>query len=180
MKAMKINAVIALLAPPGGATALERYFAALLKALGVRSDAELAKLVGVPAATLASWKRRGAVPQDQERWFTSEMIRMVFNAWRTALPPRPSDYARASAIEVLKRAGGDPLELRDPSNVLTAWALGGLLALGDFRIAVDPDRSWLAQPDDAIVAIVANFLIDCIAGYRRDILKGTGIAALPQ
>ncbi|HMO86004.1 MAG TPA: hypothetical protein PKC18_13905, partial [Lacipirellulaceae bacterium] len=104
MDEQKYKAFVALLVPPQGA-ALSTYIGAASRALGGRTDSDLARTIGVPVATLASWKKRGAVPDDRITWFTTTLVPKIAE-YRSDLPD-VSSTARAATVELLSRSSGN-------------------------------------------------------------------------
>lgn len=137
MDEAKVNAFIASLVPPTGTAELATYVRAAVRALGGRSDAALARTMGVAPSTLASWKSRGVVPQEYVTWFTSTLADKVAD-YNVDLP-QVGITARAAVVELIVRTGSNPLR-GEQSPPKVARILGGLLALGEFvatRSSVD-------------------------------------------
>jgi len=158
MDEMKVNAFIASQLPPSGTAELAGYVRDAVKALGGRSDAALARTIGVSASTLASWKSRGAVPQDYVTWFSSTLADKIFGY--NADLPQVGMTARAAVVELIARTG----EVRQSGALpdqKTAHMLGGLLALAEFvasRAKID-----LKAADPKAVSNVADTLEGALA-----------------
>lgn len=149
MNETKVNAFIASVAPPRGKDALSSYIEAVVRALGGRNDSALARTMGVAPSTLASWKSRGAIPEEWAPWFTTALVEKVA-AYRRDLAPA-SLAATAAVVELLMRTDGDPLAMGDDSRATTARMLGPFFVIADFVIAVrgvdrsDTSRNTTAQ-----------------------------------
>jgi hypothetical protein len=148
MNNVKVQSFIAYLRPPEGVEALSRYLSAALKALNLRSDAQLAALLSIPASTVASWKRRGVVPDDRAEWLADNLLARMSHAW-TGLP-QVGTTARAAVVELLVRTGGDPMGLSPFPRSSTARSLGGLLALAEFLASQTGTPAQLFKSDDAL------------------------------
>lgn len=129
MNEMKVNAFIAALTPPAGTAELTAYVRGAVKALGGRSDADLARTMGIAPSTLASWKSRGAVPQEYVIWFTSTLADKIISY--NADLPQVGLTARAVVLQFVERTVTSPRSALVPIYNL-ARILGGLLALAEF------------------------------------------------
>lgn len=155
MNATKVNSMIALLRPPVG-EALPRWLDAAVKALKLRSDAELARDLGIPPATLASWKRRGSVSQEVETWFEREFVRRVLSQWHGQFPTT-GDLPVMCVLELYRRTACNPWRAEDGLYV-SANATGGLIALANFLLAVDGQT--ISGTDNEATSRIADILAD--------------------
>ncbi len=146
MNAYEVNAFDALIPPPAGAAQVSRFIAAAGRSLGYRSDADLARTLGVPNTTLASWKRRGVIPEEQWRWFSTGLFQKI--AERNVDLPQVSRVAKAAVIELIGRTGGNPVDIGHFRLTVTAGALGGLLALAQMFADLDALDPWRLSSDD--------------------------------
>ena len=104
-------------------------------ALG-KSEAELARLIGVSRATLSSWKARGAIPASRRTWFEEEFPIAVLGN----IAPSPYDDFRhagmESALKLLDETDFNPFGLRSVSRTdliqIAATHFGGLVRLSQF------------------------------------------------
>lgn len=135
MDERKVNAFIATLVPPRGKEAVAQFIDAAVRALGGRSDSALARTMGVAPSTLASWKARGAIPDEQVTWFTSTLGAKIV-AYRQDLS-NASLLATAAVVRLLGRTSGDPLRIGSAHLGPTARSLGPMLAIADFIVAVE-------------------------------------------
>ena len=149
--------VNASLAPPEGTDELRDYLDAVKRALDVRSDADLARILEVPPATFASWKSRGAVPTAYARWFEEELPSRLFHQWRYRLPlgGRMQVASTLRALRALKAEsslGGD---------WNSALLFGGLAAISGTLM------SKLGEPVEHDVALdaIAGVLVDAVHKY---------------
>lgn len=134
MDEQKYKAFVARLIPPQGAP-LSAYISAASRALGGRTDSDLARTIGVPVATLASWKKRGAVPDDRITWFTTTLVPKIAE-YRSDLPD-VSNTARAATVELLTRTSGNPMRIERFPVFATANMLGAILAVAEFLVEVE-------------------------------------------
>ena len=144
MDAANAMAFVAALRPPSGTAALSAYIDAAVRALGGRADADLARTMGVPAATVASWKRRGLVPEGSFSWFTTTLAEKIAQ-YRSDLP-QAGFTARAAVLRLVLMTNGDVLGV-EHGAAATAHALGGLLALAQFLDEVADLPSETARVD---------------------------------
>jgi len=126
MVATKVNAFIAFLDPSGSDRDLSAFLHEASNALGLDRDADLARAMAIPPATLGSWKRRGKVPRDQASWFWTEFPKLVFDKWQGRIPPYSSRSVE-NVLTVIHLYYGDRMwhrhHVKDAS-----LAFGGLLA----------------------------------------------------
>jgi hypothetical protein len=175
MHERKVNSLTAALAPPQGGAAMAVYLAAAVRALGGRSDADLARIIGVSPATVASWKSRGAVPEDRAAWFTANLVRSI--AERRSDLPQVGTTARVAVIEALSRSDGNPLGLARFRSSGTAQMLGAMLALAEFFAETSghpPQMFDLRRAEQ-----VADLLVIASETFR-DVLGPTFAATVPQ
>ena len=108
MNATDARDFIAAVRPPSGSTALAAYLDSAIRALGGRADVDLARSIGVPAATIASWKRRGSVPEDKLSWFTTTLTEKIAE-YRSDIAQ--AEYtARAAVLTLAVQLGGDVVQ----------------------------------------------------------------------
>lgn len=168
MHATKVNTFVACIAPPNDPSAIGSYFDDALKALGLRSGAELAARLGVAPATFASWKSRGAVPQSHISWFTEVFVLQVFMAWRDRVP-HSGDLPLACVIALLRRNDCNPFRTEADADVVTAHGLGGLTALASFLLG--RQRELTAELDNVVAGVVASQLEECISLHGSSLLR---------
>lgn len=154
MDIAKVKAYIASMKPPQGA-AVKNYVAAAVRALGGRADADLARTMGVPAPTIASWKKRGVIPEDHFLWFTTTLGEKILNyRSRSALADPISD---AAVVRLLVRTGGNPLGLERQGVRAAPYVLPGLFALAAF-LHQTSSAEWAELSEDDQIERLADLL----------------------
>jgi hypothetical protein len=153
---------VASVSPPDGVEALGRFIFWSTEALRWRKDADLARSMGVPAATLASWKRRGSVAENGKRWFREKFTETIAQHLHD-LPEDATIDARLAVLELLERTNNNPLGFRQ-SRLATAAALGGLLSLAHFLDMVAHIPAGGQRP-----AEIADLLEGAMSQFRRGI-----------
>ena len=131
MEITKVNAFIAHMHPPSGEP-LKGYLRAAILALGGRSDADLARTIGVPASTVASWKRRGSIPESHYTWFTTTLAEKISVYASIDLRVADDPVALAAALLLLKKHSHDPLGLNDQSSAAAPYVLAAMSNLALF------------------------------------------------
>ena len=104
-------------------------------ALG-KSEADLARLLGVSRATLSSWKVRGAIPAQRRKWFEEQFPIIVLGN----IGPAPGDDFRhaglETALKLLDETDFNPFKLsginRGALVHIASIYLGGLVRLSQF------------------------------------------------
>lgn len=160
MKVAKVNAFIASMHPPPG-EALKTYLSAAVRALGGRADADLARTMGVPASTVAAWKRRGAIPESHYTWFTTTLSTKILEFKSKAYAD--DDIPLAAALNLLARTGHNPWGLQTKVAMLTApYILRELTPLAGFLHDSQPSR-W----EGLASAEIVDQLTDLLEGAVR-------------
>lgn len=154
MDIAKVKAYIAAMRPPQG-EAVKGYIAAAVRALGGRSDAGLSRTMGVPAPTIASWKKRGVVPEDHFRWFTTTLGEKII-AYRAHMGI-PDPVSDAAVVKLLVRTGGNPLGLEADGVRATPYVLPGLFALSAFLYQTQ-SAGWAALSEEDQTERLADLL----------------------
>ena len=150
--------------PPSGVAALASYIAAAVRAVGVKSDAELARSLGIPPTHIANWKRRGEVPAEQHRWLSQTLLARILHSKRVV--DQEEAIPIAAVIFFLLRKEGDALELRRPDAMLyVAHVLDGLIALSRF---LHDGRGEQVYPAIAEVRELADLLEGAVPELRRE------------
>ena len=126
MENMSLQSLVSAISPPEG-EALGGYLEAVSRALGVSSDAALARVMGLPSSTIANWRRRGVVSKDGLGWFARDMLKVV--ARKHDYPFQPGSGEVNAVMELLRNTRVDPLEAGASANILTGEAVPPLLAL---------------------------------------------------
>ena len=121
--------LMSLINPPVGTAKLRTYFRIIAKALGVRNDAGLGSVLGIPATTIANWKRRGGVPPDSALLIRTTLIEKVATYTRDL--PKVGLESREAVVRFMVATGGNPLLLRGDPATATALALPGLFSLAE-------------------------------------------------
>lgn len=165
MDATNAMSFVAALRPPSGTAALSAYIDAAVRALGGRADADLARTMSVPDATVASWKRRGLVPEGSFMWFTTTLAEKIAE-YRIDLP-QAGFTARAVVLRLILLRHGDVLGI-EQGTAATAYALGGLLALAQFLDEVADLPSEAARVD-ALADLLAGGMWEFQHGVRLPI-----------
>lgn len=165
MDKRKVNAFIAWLSPPTGREALTAYLAAVVEALGERSDADLARVLELPASTIASWKLRGAVPAERRGWFVHELPRAIAGRWIDRFPKRYGMSLYATLV-YLRRSNLDPFGSGGDAIHAVSDALGGILAIATLLVKTGGERVLL--DDDEF----ANLVADALEGGQDSFLLG--------
>jgi hypothetical protein len=157
------QSLLLLLSPPGGADALTRYLRAVGRAVGARSDADLARMMEAPASALANWKRRGSVSDQGRLWFEQRLITAIAVNSTEALP-RTELGATAAVLNLVGRTGGDALRIGGADALFAnALAFGGLLSLAQLLVELlrigDPAAGGVDDPRvaDLLEAAIPRF-----------------------
>jgi len=169
MESDKVNSFVSLIRPPEGVEPLSRYLAAVGRALGVASDAQLARILNVPPPTIASWKRRGNIPPDRVGWFAESLIPKIARTWDDL--PQVGKTARAAVVELTVRRGGNPLEASRFPILTTAQSLGGLFALAEFLANLRGLSPHVLNSDE--VTAIADLMAEGMDQFRQ----GAGLVA---
>ena len=166
MKNAKVNAslaydkaagFVAVMRPPSG-EGLKPYIAAAARALGGRSDADLGRSMGVPASTIASWKRRGSIPSPHYEWFTTALAEKILEARSKAYAD--DNFAMTAVLSLMAKTGNNPWNLDDGTAILaSADAVRELVPLAGFLYESRPDL-WANKP----VAETVEGLSDLLEG----------------
>lgn len=131
MKNNDMQSLMLVLSPPVGVSELTAYLRSAARAVGARSDADLAKVMQVPTSTIANWKRRGVVSESGREWFGSNFILEVATASSMHLPS-----VEVAAVEAVLRVvieeGGNPIRVKHDPTFATALSFGGMLAWSQF------------------------------------------------
>jgi hypothetical protein len=163
MKDMDTQSFMSIISPPTGKD-LGRYLSAVERALGFRSDAELAGMIGVAPGAIANWKRRGSVPADHLAWFTEVLVPRIASTWVDV--PRTGRTARAAVIKLIVNTEGNPLGVPRFQLTSTAQALGGLFAFAEFLTEVKGVSPHQLNSDevDRIEALLAAGMHQFVRG----------------
>lgn len=130
MKKASLQSLMSALTPPADKAGLQAYVAAAVRALGGRSDADLARTLGVSPSSIANWKRRGAIPDEAQLWLRTTLLEKIATYSRDL---RQTDaIAREAVVHLLVCTAGNPMRVRDQPVAATAQALPGLLAAAQF------------------------------------------------
>lgn len=159
----KVNAFNAKLMPPSGVHEVGRYLNAASRALRVKSDSELSRLIGVAPSTLASWKARGSIPSEHSDWFRANLIGKIART-HDALP-ECSMTARSAVVELFAQTGGNPLGVERLTLTVGASMLAPLLAIAQFFAELDGADPRLLK-SETVYAIV-DLLVGCIPLLRQ-------------
>lgn len=156
MDATKVKKFIAHMAPPvEGQNGVREYIRAAVWALGGRTDADLARTMGLPPATIASWKRRGVIPESGRLWFTTTLAEKIVQHQLRHTNTQAA-VARAAVIQVLGRHGGNPFDISGGPLAYAAM-FDGLHALAEFMLDTAPDE-WGDDGDSVLVERLADLL----------------------
>lgn len=148
MEIDKVKAFIAAMQPPAG-EGLRHYIAAAVRSIGGNSDAALARTVGVPAPTIASWKKRGVIPEEKAGWFPTTLAEKILQF--SARGRADESIPRAAVVQLLVQTGGNPLGLPSERAVLLApHLLEPLFALSGFLYFSRPDHWAQLAPSDRV------------------------------
>lgn len=130
MEIRSLQSLFAVLRPPEGQSKLSGYLRAASKALGGKTDAVLARTIGVEPSSVANWKRRGSIPSDYYQWFTTTIIEKI-NQYNPEI--RDVGFiARKSVLSLFLRTSGNPLGVESNEQDVAAMALPGLLCTAQF------------------------------------------------
>lgn len=164
MKVEKVNAFVALMRPPSG-EGLKAYLAAAVKALGGRSDAALARTMGVPPSTVAAWKRRGGIPDGHYSWFSTTLAEKIMEAKSEAYAGE--DVPVAAVLNLLLQTNHNPWGL-DPQSALVAAPriVRELTPLAGFLIDAHPDK-WGDTSSSQVVASLTELLEGAVLSDTR-------------
>lgn len=148
MKSAKVNAFIALMHPPLG-EGLKTYLSAAVRALGGRADADLGRTMGVPPSTIASWKRRGSIPEGHYTWFTTTLAEKIVEYKSKAYAD--DDVALAAAINLLARTNNNPWNLdADTAALASPYILRESTPLAGFLHEAHPGHWEGMSPKETI------------------------------
>lgn len=161
----KVNAFDAHMEPPTGGAAVCDYLAAVCRALNLRSDSALARMMGVAPSTLGSWKTRGAVPEEHAAWFRNNLISKIVA--RNDDLPMAGLTARAAVMELMMRTGGNPLDVARLRITVNATMLAPLLAVAQFLVECEGVDPQILRSTD--VEQVADLLEGARAALRRSL-----------
>jgi hypothetical protein len=164
----KLQYFMSLISPPIGRRALSAYFKAIGRGVDHQTDAALARMLGVTAATLANWKRRGSVPQDWSVGIVTALVEKIATFNREM--PRVSHPAREATIALMALTRCDPLQAGSAAIIVTAQALPGLLALAETIIELRAIRGEDGRPEE-----IARLMQVAMPQFRR----GAQFRALP-
>jgi hypothetical protein len=118
--------------------------------------------MGVPPSSIANWKRRGAVPDDYARWFTTALIEKMATHSGSVLP-EVSLLARCAVVRFLVDTRGAIFGDEPSGTNVAARALGGLLSLAEFFA----DRYHAEYDKEADVSATLEFLKLAMHQFRR-------------
>ena len=169
---------MSLVLPPADEMLLSDYLTAAERALAVRSDAEMARCLGVRPHLIANWRRRRKIPEEYEGWFRSSFVEKI-GTYNLEMP-KVSYEARAAVVNLLGRAGGNPMAIAADAEFATAMAMGGFLALAQFLIDVAADHLGDGRNPDLIARAMLPLMTDL---RNADHLRQFGRApasAVPQ
>lgn len=129
MNDMEMQSLMSLCLPPT-ADDVGFYLAHVGRALGVRSDSQIAGCLGLPPASIANWKRRRKIPGEYHALFGGALIEKIIG-YNRALPAVDMK-ARLAIVLLIAKSGGNPLNVGSDGPLAAAESMGGLLALSQF------------------------------------------------
>lgn len=151
IKSMTMQSFMSYISPPSEAKWIGAYLTAAARALGGRSDADLARTIGVSPATIANWKRRGIIPEDAQAWFRTTLVEKIATYSRDLRPV--SQQAREAVVRLLIETNGNPLHVKRAAEAATSHALAGLLVLAEFLCDLSHiDRASSSEPTPSLIA----------------------------
>lgn len=74
-----LQSAIDKLTPPRGVKPVGDFLTHCAKALRARTDADLARHIGIPASNIGNWKRRGVIPDRYHDWFTKNLPTLILS-----------------------------------------------------------------------------------------------------
>jgi len=121
-----ISALVDAVSPQIYVQSVGKYLSAVARALKLKNDASLCKVMGVHASTFASWKARGDIPERHRVWLRENLLWKVLAANDDL--PECGLTARATLIEVIARAAEKHQIRPDPRMMGPLLALAQLLS----------------------------------------------------
>jgi len=97
-----------------------------------QTDADLARIMELPASSIANWKRRGSIPEQHHWWFIERLPELIFDS--NQVTRSQSSRATLAVVALLL----DFRALFDwpgaPAAGEVALALPGMLAMADLLV----------------------------------------------
>ena len=146
--------------PPEG-EGLGRYLDAVTSAVGLRTDADLARLIGVQPSIIASWRRRQTVTRSGAAWLEDNLIKVIAERKTCHFT---MDSEEMAVMEVLRRTNVDPLNL-GPDNLMAAEAVPPLVSIA--RIILNGHLAHELDKDENREIRLADLLMEALPSLRK-------------
>ena len=153
------------LSPPIG-DELGPYLEAVSKEMGLRGDSDLARLMEVPASSVANWKRRRQVPAGISEWFPREILANAARKDRVMI--KSGTIALQALVELLNRKDGDLLDYGEPLALhMTGQAVPALYSIAQVLMR-GPLGPYIQGADDHVATnLLADALAEAMPALRR-------------
>ncbi|WP_326523964.1 hypothetical protein [Sphingomonas sp.] len=126
---------MSVLTPPASKEHLQAFLNLTGAALGCRSDADMARTMGMLPSAVANWRRRGVVSAKGVEWFQTRLIQSIFYV-SPDLPPLSDTGANAAVIDLIAKTNGNPIDASENVRLANAVSLPGLVALAQLFAAL--------------------------------------------
>ncbi|WP_417590795.1 hypothetical protein [Parasphingorhabdus sp.] len=148
MNNINLQSLMSLMVPAKDES-VSMFIATVAKALSSAKDRVVADTMGVTPATIANWKRRNSIPEENQEWFKTTLVEKIVSYNRTW--PRTELEARIAFLRLLERTNGDPYDIGEKGALAVANSMPGLLSLSQFLI----DRMYSVCADEAEITTEA-------------------------
>ncbi|WP_242414714.1 hypothetical protein [Sphingomonas panni] len=169
MKDSVLQSSMSVILPPQSDDAVPAYLSAVVRALGGRSDADLARTIGVPSHVIANWRRRRRIAANYEVWFSTTLAEKIGTYNRDL--PNVDATAKAAVIHLILQTDGNPLSASRDHIGATGLALGGLLALAQFTLDVLAATGTATDDANTVAGLIRQMMpafamADHLRAYR--------------
>ena len=167
---VSLQSLTSALMPPNGEQ-LAAYLDTLTAELGERSDAGLARLMGIQPSTIANWRRRGVVAQPGMQWLEEELVSLLSVKDRVQL--RSGTMYLNGVLRLLRDTGGDLFEVGEGGAAdASGLALPALFSMARVILRGPLASELHSAPDDECEARLANLLRAALPSLRQRLRIG--------